>query len=168
VPPGAEVIDGAGATLLPGFIDGHTHSWGDVLTRAAVFGVTTQLDMFTEPSFAKAARAEQAATGAPGRADLYSSGYLATAPGGHGTEYGLPVPTLTRPEEAQAWVDARVAEGSDYIKIILEDGKPYGREVPTLDAATLAALVKASHLRKKLAVAHVSTEDWAATAIEKG
>ncbi|HEY2291136.1 MAG TPA: amidohydrolase family protein [Thermoanaerobaculia bacterium] len=167
-PRGAEVIDGTGMTLLPGFIDGHTHAWGDVLERALVFGVTTELDMFTTPAFAKQMREEQAKTGAPGRADLYSAGYLATAPGGHGTEYGIPVPTLTKPEEAQAWVDARVAEGSDYIKIILEDGSPYGRQIPTLDKATLTAVVRAAHQRGKLAVVHVSTEDAAKEAIEAG
>jgi len=163
-----ETIDGTGQTLLPGFIDGHTHTWGDVLERALIFGVTTQLDMFTVPAFAQQMREEQAKTGAPGRADLFSSGYLATAPGGHGTEYGLPVPTLTKPEEAQGWVDARVAEGSDYIKIILEDGSPYGRKIPTLDPATLTALVQAAHKRGKMAVVHVSTEDAAKEAIEAG
>ncbi len=167
-PNGAQVIDGAGMTLLPGFIDGHTHTWGEALERALVFGVTTELDMFTDPSFARQMREEQAKTGAPGRADLYSAGYLATAPGGHGTEYGMPVPTLTKPEEAQSWVDARVAEGSDYIKIILEDGSPYGRKIPTLDKATLTALVQAAHRRQKLAVVHVSTEDAAKEAIEAG
>ena len=160
-PKGANVIDGAGQTLLPGFIDGHTHAWGDALERALVFGVTTELDMFTDPGFAKQMRDEQAKSGAPGRADLYSAGILATAPGGHGTEYGMTIPTLTKPEEAQAWVDARVAEGSDYIKIVIEDGSPYGRKIPTLDQATVAALVAAAHKRGKLAVVHVSTEDGA-------
>ncbi len=168
VPAGAEVIDGAGDTLLPGLIDGHTHTWADALTRAAVFGVTTELDMFTDPRFARSQREEQAKTGAPGRADLLSAGFLATAPGGHGTEYGLPVPTLTRPEEAQAWVDARIAEGSDYVKIISEDGKLYGHTIPTLDKATIAALAQAAHRRGKLAVVHISTETAATEALEAG
>jgi imidazolonepropionase-like amidohydrolase len=168
VPPGAEVIDGTGATVLPGFIDAHTHSWGDALARAAVFGVTTQLDMFTDPAFARAMREEQAKTDAPGRADLLSAGFLATAPGGHGTQFGLPVPTLTRPEEAQAWVDARIAEGSDYIKIVSEDSKIYGREIPTLDKATIKALVEAAHSRGKLAVVHISTLKTAKEALEAG
>ncbi len=168
VPPGAEVIDGRGATLLPGFIDAHTHTWGDALTRAAVFGVTTELDMFTLPSFAAAMRAEQTQSGAPGRADLFSAGYLATVPGGHGTEYGMPVPTLSKPDEAQAWVDARLAEGSDYIKIISEDGSAYGRPIPTLGRATIAAIIAAAHRRGKLAVVHVSTADRAEQAIVDG
>jgi imidazolonepropionase-like amidohydrolase len=168
VPAGAQVIDGAGMTLLPAFIDSHTHAWGEALTRAAVFGVTTELDMFSDPKVSKTLREEQAKTGAPGRADLFSAGYLATPPGGHGTEYGMPVPTLTKPEEAQAWVDARIAEGSDYIKIVSEDAKLYGREIPTLDQATIKALVKAAHRRGKLAVVHISTLQAAKEAFEAG
>lgn len=167
-PAGAEVIDGAGATLLPGFIDSHTHSFGDALERALVFGVTTELDMFTAHQLAQAMRAEQAKDGAPGRADLWSAGTLATAPGGHGTQYGMPIPTLTKPEEAQAWVDARIAEGSDYIKIVSEDGKAYGGETPGLDQSTIAALIEAAQKRGKLAVVHVSTGDRALAAIESG
>jgi imidazolonepropionase-like amidohydrolase len=167
-PAGATVVDGRGATLLPGFLDAHTHTWGDALVRAAVFGVTTELDMFTMPTFAQAMRAEQADSGAPGRADLLSAGYLATAPGGHGTEYGLPVPTLSRPEEAAAWVDARLAEGSDYVKIVSEDGSAFGRATPTLDGATIAAVIAAAHARGRLAVVHVSTEERAIQALEAG
>jgi imidazolonepropionase-like amidohydrolase len=167
-PAGARIVDGTGQTILPGFIDGHTHTWGEALERALVFGVTTELDMFTDPGLARQMRDEQAKSGAPGRADLYSAGILATAPGGHGTEYGMTVPTLTKPEEAQGWVDARVAEGSDYVKIVIEDGSPYGRKIPTLDRATVAALVAAAHKRGKLAVVHVSTGDGAREAIEAG
>lgn len=170
VPAGVEALNAGGGTLLPGMIDAHTHlimGWGP--DRALTFGITTELDMFTVPDVAKVLREQQAAPGGvPNRADILSAGYLATVPGGHGTQYGLPVPTLTRPEEAQAWVDARLAEGSDYIKIVLEDGSAYGRSRPTLDIATVAAIVKAAHARGKLAVVHVSTAANARQAIEAG
>jgi hypothetical protein len=169
VPQGAAVIDGAGGTLMPGFIDAHTHAFSESLRRALVFGVTTELDMFTDPGFARMMRAEQAAPGgAPGRADLFSAGSLATVPHGHGTEYGLPAPPITHPEEAQAWVDVRIAEGSDYIKIVDETGATFGMKIPTLDPPTIAALIRAAHKRGKLAVVHISSQASALRAIESG
>ncbi len=156
IPAGARVIDGRGKTLLPGLIDAHTHSFAvDQLRAAAIFGVTTELDMFTMPSFAASQRAEQAAGDAVGRADLFSAGTLVTAPGGHGTEYGFPIPTITGPDQADAFVAARVAEGSDYIKIVYDDGSEIGLPWKTLDRATLTAVIRAAKSRKKLAVVHV-------------
>ena len=122
IPEGADVIEGEGLTLLPGLIDSHTHAYGDALRTAIVFGVTTELDMFTDYHMAAAIRKQQAEGKAQATADLLSAGTLVTAPRGHGTEYGIPIPTITTPDEAQAFVDARVAEGSDYIKIIYDDG----------------------------------------------
>jgi imidazolonepropionase-like amidohydrolase len=169
IPEGAALVNGSGGTLLPGFIDSHTHVFGDALERALVFGVTTELDMFSTPALARERRAEQAKPGgAPGRADLFSAGTLATAPGGHGTQYGMPIPTLTRPDEAQAWVDARIAEGSDYVKIVLESGVAYGGTIPSLDHATMAALVEAAHRRGKLAVVHISSAADAKAALAAG
>ena len=110
VPTGATIIEGKGKTLLPGLIDAHTHTYAAEHLRAAVvFGVTTELDMFTLPSFAASQRAEQVAGKAADRADLLSAGILATAPGGHGTEYGFEIPTITAADQAAAFVAARVA-----------------------------------------------------------
>jgi cytosine/adenosine deaminase-related metal-dependent hydrolase len=133
VPDAIEVIDGTGKTLLPGLIDAHTHSFGTALTDALMFGVTTELDQFTDSTLARAMREEQAAGKASHRADLFSAGILVTAPKGHGTEYGFEIPTITAPDQAQAFVDARIAEGSDWIKIAYDDGKSYGMTLPTLD-----------------------------------
>src|SRR5262249_49172049 len=119
-PEGAEIIDGTGQTLLPGLIDSHTHAYGAALKQAVMFGVTTELDMFSDYRTAAQMRKEQAEGKAPDRADLFSAGRLVTAPGGHGTEYGLKIPTLTAPGEAQTFVDARIDEGSDYIKIVYD------------------------------------------------
>lgn len=155
---GAMVVDARGRTLLPGLIDAHTHAYtDDALKQALVFGVTTELEMFGDPAQNRALRAREKAGEATGQADLRSAGILATAPGGHGTEYGVPIPTLTRPEEAQAFVDARVAEGSDYLKIVVEDGKPFA-DLPTLAMPTVAALVAAAHARHLIALVHISTQ----------
>jgi imidazolonepropionase-like amidohydrolase len=164
IPGDARIIDGSGKTLLPGLIDSHTHVWGTGLEQSLAFGVTTDIDMFTSVEFLEAMKAAQAAGPNPDRADLVSSGTLATVPGGHGTEYGLAIPTLSKPEEAQAFVDARIAEGSDFIKIIYSHGWSF----PSLDKPTLAALIRAAHNRKKLAAVHIDTMDDARDAIESG
>jgi imidazolonepropionase-like amidohydrolase len=169
VPQGAKVIDGQGKTLLPGLIDCHTHAFSaDHLKQAAVFGVTTELDMFTDHAFAARMRSEEAAGKALDRADLRSAGTLVTAPGGHGTEYGLNIPTLTAPELARAFVDARIAEGSDYIKIVYDDGHAFASSFPTITRDTLAAIIGAAHARKKLAVVHIMARETAREAIAGG
>ena len=170
-PAGADVIDGTGKTLLPGLIDAHTHTIEEAsLKQALIFGVTTDLDMFTLPQSAAAIKKQQAEGKLLDYADLRSSGYLATAPGGHGTEYGIKVPTITKPEEAQAWVDARIAEGSDYIKAVYDDALEYGlgKSTPTLSKETLQALAIAAHARGKLLVVHIGTLQQAIDTIEAG
>jgi imidazolonepropionase-like amidohydrolase len=162
-----KVVDGTGKTLLPGLIDSHVHAFQGQ-DDALLFGVTTQLDMFSAPASTRAIRARMASGTNSKAADIFTSGILATVPKGHGTEYGFPIPTLTTPAEADAWVDARIAEGSDYIKIIDEPGTTVGRPFPTLDRATIHALVVAAHKRGKLAVVHAQSLATATESIEEG
>ncbi|HWS17571.1 MAG TPA: hypothetical protein VN223_06130, partial [Candidatus Elarobacter sp.] len=144
-PAGIATINGEGDTLLPGLIDAHTHAFGSALKEALVFGVTTELDMFTSHEYAAQIKREQAEGKDLDLADLRSAGTLVTAPHGHGTEYGMPIPTITSQNQAQAFVDARIAEGSDYIKIIYDDGKTYGLTIPTISKETMAAVIAAAH-----------------------
>jgi imidazolonepropionase-like amidohydrolase len=167
-PAGAQVVDGDGKTLLPGFIDAHTHTFADVLQQALAFGVTTQLEMFTDHRIAARWREEQKAGKANSRTDVFSAGTLVTAPRGHGTQFGLAIPTITSPDSAQAFVDARIAEGSDYIKIVYDDGGAYALNRPTLDQATVKAVIDAAHKRGKLAIVHVHSEAFARDAMEAG
>ncbi len=170
VPPGLEVVDGRGRTLLPGLIDAHVHTWGSALAETLNFGVTTVLDMFSDPGPARELRRMRDAFAPRAHADLFSAGWLATAPRGHGTQFGLPVPTLSTPDEAPAWVDARLAEGSDYIKIVYEprSAEGLGPPFPSLDRATVAALVAAAQARGALAVVHVSRLFAAHEALQAG
>jgi imidazolonepropionase-like amidohydrolase len=169
VPPGAEVIDGTGLTLLPGFFDAHVHVWGtQSLKQALVFGITAVVDMFMDVKTMADIKRMQSSGQAEDMAHLISPGILATAPGGHGTQYGLPIPTLSKPEDAGPFVEARIAEGSDFIKIILDDGSSFGMSRPTLDPATVAAVIDAAHRNGRLAVIHAATLDQCQQAIEAG
>jgi imidazolonepropionase-like amidohydrolase len=164
---GTIIIDAKGKMLMPGMIDSHVHAIAG-LDTALLFGVTTQLDMFTPPQVNAEAKAKTKSGGNSDIADLYSAGWLATVPKGHGTQFGAPVPTLTTAAEADAWVAARVAEGSDFIKIVNESGETIGRPLPTLNADTTKALIDAAHKRGKLAVVHIQTRSLAENAVASG
>jgi imidazolonepropionase-like amidohydrolase len=166
VPVGATIVNGAGRTLLPGLIDAHVHAYRHQ-ELPLLFGVTTQVDMFTNVQAMQAATRKMTAGDNRDQADLFSAGTLATAPGGHGTQFGMPIPTLTAPGQAQAFVDARIADGSHFIKIVMESGHG-GRVTPSLDDATVKALIVATHARGKLAVVHISTLADARKALEMG
>ncbi len=166
----AQMIDARGKTLLPGFIDAHTHlvTGREALHAALAFGVTTELDMFSAQSVLADTRKALAGADGPSLADFRSAGTLVTAPGGHGTEYGLAIPTLSTPSDAQEFVDSRIAEGSDYIKIVYDDGRAFGINFPTLDKETLLAVIKAAKQKKKLAVVHIGSLQGARDAIAAG
>jgi len=180
VPEGATVIDGDGLTLLPGLFDAHTHiPTPQNLEQWLMFGVTTVMDMFSMPAMVARVREEQSATGEPGRADVFSAVNLVTIAGGHGTEFGgPPPPTIGGPDEAQRFVDERIAEGSDYIKIVydfygtpgnrVEDGTIWRGRLPSIDRVTLGAVIRAAHARGKLAVVHALNLESARHALEEG
>jgi imidazolonepropionase-like amidohydrolase len=165
-PAGARVVEGAGRTLLPGLIDAHVHAYQH-FELPLVFGVTTQVDMFTGVQVMQQFSKAMAEGRNRDKADLFSAGTLITAPGGHGTEFPIPIPTLEKGADAQAFVDARIAEGSHFIKIVMEDG--FGdHHFNTLDLATVKAVIGAAHKRGKLAVVHISTLADARAALEAG
>ena len=83
--------------------------------------------MGASPKYADQIENEQAQGRRLDLADLRSSRSQPTAPDGHGTEYGIPIPTISSPEEARAVVDALVAEGADFIgEIVYDDGSEFG------------------------------------------
>jgi len=163
----ATVVDGAGKTLLPGLIDAHVHVHGaETLEQALIFGVTTEFDMMMPPRL----EAMLKATDNDNRASFFSAGNPATAPGGHGTEYGREIPTLVKASAAEAFVEDRIREGSDYIKIMYTAGVDTFRRAPppTLSRETLAAVIAAAHKNHRLAVVHIGSASGAREAIEAG
>lgn len=166
---GTPVVDGTGKTLLPGLLDSHIHVLDPQHLKAALaFGVATELDMFTLKEVAAAIKARQAAGGGADEADFRSAVTLVTRPGGHGTEYGNEMATLAPGGDPQAFIDARIAEGSDYIKVIVDDGRAFGFSRPTFDQPALCAVIAAVHARRKLAITHIATSRDFRQAVECG
>lgn len=159
-------LDGAGCTLLPGLIDSHAHLLPGTLQQALTFGVTTVIDLFSKPDLVALSLAEAASD--PAAADLRSSSIGATAPGGHPTMAYAPIPYVTGPADAAAFVADRVAEGATLLKVIYDDGSTAPMPVPSLDLPTVAALVEAAHAAGILVVAHVSSAAAAVDVVRTG
>jgi imidazolonepropionase-like amidohydrolase len=163
----AEVVDGTGKHLLPGLIDAHVHISDErALEKELVFGVTTVLDMMGDPNRARILRA----LASPDRATYRGAGNPVVAPGGVGTQFGVSYDTLADPATVDAFVDAIVGAGSDYIKLVADDlsGLGFPRPVPTLQRETLVKAIARAHHHGKLALVHVTQQADAAAAIEAG
>jgi imidazolonepropionase-like amidohydrolase len=169
IPEDFVVVSGEGRTLLPGLIDAHTHvrSPHD-LRQALAFGVTTELEMMGDPVLAERIQSRERQGLDPDLASLQSAGHPLTAEGGHGTEYGRPVPTVASPDEVAAWMQDRAAEGSDFIKIMYDDGTPGFFDWPAISRETLFEAVRTAHALEKLAVVHITDEEDALAAVEAG
>lgn len=141
------IVDGEGGYLVPGLIDAHNHI-GDLydLSNYRERGITTALDMGCSPlSKLDDLRNQQQGP------DVYSAGIPATvANSKHSSNVGIPrSELLTGPGDAVQFVDNRVADGSDYIKVIAD--MPIGPDQAILDAVTAEA-----QKRKRLVIAHAA------------
>lgn len=170
IPADVEVIDGNGKTLLPGLIDAHTHSWGDAAKDALRLGVTTELELMGQPAQLAVYHQHRASTDWHEGADVFSSGAAVTVPHGHGTQFGMPVPTLKADDDVAAFVQARVDEGSDVIKLMVDDFHAYGgsHRIPTLSPAQQQAAISAAQRLGKPAIVHVAAQADAQRVIEAG
>ncbi len=146
-------VDGQHGTLLPGFIDSHVHLASLAqLEQGTQWGCTTMLDMGSQSM-----EVTNSLRHRHGLADIRGAGNLACAPGGTQiTRMGYPAScAVTGPADASRFVAERVADGSDYIKVIVED--PHIMGSAALDVATIAALVEAAHKAGLKAIAHVTS-----------
>ncbi|MET7422038.1 amidohydrolase family protein [Dactylosporangium sp. NPDC005555] len=154
------VVDGAGAVLLPGLTDAHVHLDGrSALERLVRFGVTTALDMANAPpEFVDSMRRIRGLT------DIRSAGTAALAPGSIHSQ----IPEIGRrglirtAGEAERFVTERFAEGSNYLKILID------LPGPSPDRATIDALVATAHRLGRLVVAHALSYEAAEVAQAAG
>ena len=129
VPEGAERIDVAGKTIIPGLINGHGHvnDLGQLGTYAR-YGVTTVFSLGgnREIEFRDQTRSRQQ-TASLTRARLYIAG---------------PIPVPKTPDDARKAVDALAAAKTDIVKFRLDDNLGRSSKIP-LDAYT--AIIEEAH-----------------------
>lgn len=133
-----EIIDGNGATLLPGLIDAHVHTSVDSLRDAIQFGITTELEM--QGGMTKKGRELQIKDNS-NIADVRSSGMALTAPGGHPDELipkeeGIPSFILKKMEKMTE------QEKKDFIAAFEERENENGQK---LDVTTVEGAVEFVH-----------------------
>lgn len=144
----ADRIDGNGKFLMPGLMNAHVHAFFPEHTQeAARAGVLSVFDMMGNPFSLKA---NKAAAENPSNASYFSAGYGATVPGGHGTQYGMPVPTIEKTEDIPGFVKDRKNEGVDYLKILYEPWRA------TFTPDQVQQLISEAHSNDLMAVTHIS------------
>ena len=194
----ADVVEGAGKTLLPGLIDTHIH-------LAASGGISTDpQDTDVEKAMPRSAAAllysgvtaarsvgdgldasiklrKSIADGAKLGAQLFICGPMFTAEGGHGTEFVEHLPpaikdtvkaqllrTPKTPEEARKQVRELKAKGVDGIKAILEAGWGDGMLYDRLDLLLVRAVSEEAHLQHMPLATHTGDARDVADAVEIG
>ncbi|MBE1462710.1 imidazolonepropionase-like amidohydrolase [Kibdelosporangium phytohabitans] len=169
VPAGTQVHDGSGKTLLPGLIDGHVHHTDANRTDAPRFGVTTELDMVSDPTVHGPFKQQRKSYQPTANSDLWTAGWWATVPGGHGTGNGTEFP-LVEPGTALAeFVAARRSEGSDHLKLALEDRNLVTQApIPSLSAEQTTELVAAARKLGMPSVAHATAQRMAQVGLRAG
>jgi imidazolonepropionase-like amidohydrolase len=141
IPAGAERIDVAGKTIIPGLISGHSHvSNLSQLGLYARYGVTTVLSLGGDNEIAlrDQTRAEQQ-TPSLTRARLFIAG---------------PIPTSKTAEEGRKAVDANAAAKVDIMKIRLDDNLGHSAKMP---AEAYSAIIDEAHKKGLRIAVHVVT-----------
>ena len=141
IPAGAERIDVAGKTIIPGLINGHGHvSDLGQLGLYARYGVTSVFSLGgdKEIAFRDQTRAEQQ-TSALTRARLYIAG---------------PIPVSKTAEDGRKAVDALAAAKTDIVKFRLDDNLGRSSKMPP---EAFTAIIDEAHRKGMRVAVHVVT-----------
>ncbi len=166
-----------GKYVIPVLTDAHMHLSGSPaqpyvysdpkLNANSVLncGVTTLIDLFYPEDGCKAIK-EETGRSPEDYPTLIMSGPILTAPGGHGTEYGLPTRTITSVAEATRITNEVIAGGVDVIKLVYEaDDRKY---IPSMNIDEVKAIVVAAHAHHKKVFAHIDLAAQATACAEVG
>lgn len=171
-----------GHTLLPGLIDCHVHCDSanpTALPQSLRFGVTTVCDMHNEYPNIEKLRKQIEEEG--DCADLKTTSFAATVEMGwpmpvivaHSTnpniheEFAL-WPKLEKPEDAKGYLEDRLKEGVDYIKLMHESGSLMNQQFNMPSIELQKAVIEQAHKHDLITVAHALTRKDTIEILEAG
>jgi imidazolonepropionase-like amidohydrolase len=176
-----ERVDLGGKWVIPGLVDMHTHSFGNAAPGGAMeamgtqvtaervlrAGVTAFLDLFGAEDYLFSLRDRQR-EGEIGGAAIFAAGPCFTATNGHCSEYGMPTRIIDSPEDARRHIAELAPKRPDVVKVVY-DHFDYGpTTMPSIDRATLEALVEAAAAEGLPTIVHVGTWDDVRDAVRAG
>jgi imidazolonepropionase-like amidohydrolase len=194
----AEVVEGAGKTLLPGLIDTHVHlvASGGISADVQDYDVEKTMPRSAAALLYSGVTAARSAgdgleaslklrksigEGAQLGAQLFICGPMFTAEKGHGTEFVEHLPagikdtvrtqmvrTPKTPEEARKQVRELKARGVDGVKAILEAGWGDGMLYDRLDLLLVRAVSEEAHAQHLPLATHTGDARDVADAVEMG
>ncbi len=163
------VVDAEGRYAIPGLVDTHVHSFGNMAPdgkmemlftpgsakRALYAGVVAFLDLFGMEQVILGIRdGQRAGKGYPG-ASIFASGPCLTATKGHCSEYGIPTRIIDTPADARKQVGELAAKNPDVVKIVYDHEDYDGHSMPSIDLPTLEAAIATAREHDLATVVHI-------------
>jgi imidazolonepropionase-like amidohydrolase len=171
VPADAQVLDAQGGTILPGFINAHVHQGYSEsnLEGWVKGGVTTVRDMGGSGSPHEMFSFRNARRDQPQVARLVAAGPFVSVPDGYPmVPWGAQGLTVTSPDDAREKTEQLLDDGADVVKVMMESGKTFGRQIPVLSQEEASAIVSVAHARGVPVTAHAMDSTDLERALDAG
>lgn len=149
-------INGSGKYLIPGLVNSHTHIWRtEDLKAGHEVGILANIG--THASDEKRDSLIKAKSREDGYPFYYTSGIAATVPGGHPTQVSSnPIETINDSVSVRKFVDNRIANDADFIKIVRENHDFFIFPAqPTLSYDKIKEIIDYTHSLGYKAVVHI-------------
>jgi imidazolonepropionase-like amidohydrolase len=171
LPPDAKRIDAQGGAILPGFINAHVHAgYSEANLEAwARGGVTTVRDLGNGGDREALFAFRDSHRDQPPYARLVAVGPSVSVPDGYPmVPWGARGLTVTSADDARGKVAQLLDDGADLIKIMMESGKTFGRDIPVLSLDQASAIVEVAHEHGVPVSAHAMDSTDLSRALDAG
>ena len=154
------VIDGSGKFIIPGLVNAHVHAASiEHLKQGYELGIMYLLNMHTGLE-AREQEWKKLSRDSIGYSILYGSGHAATVSGGHPNQFSPEMETIGDSVSIEQWVDNRIAQNVDYIKIVRDNHEWMGYPpLPTLEYQEIGGIIDYASSNGYQTVIHANTVD---------